>query len=78
MPVFCCMFCLYEFLFRNSVVGGQLLRDSKHDVKDPGVLFNNSVTTVRFSRQKVLEMRMTFLWMYADTFCLPGEMLLIL
>ena len=40
------------FCFRNSFVGGQVVRDSEQNIEDASVLFNNNITTVRFSRAK--------------------------
>ena len=38
--------------FRNSFVRGQIVQDSEQNVEDTSVLFNNNITTVRFSRPK--------------------------
>ena len=38
--------------YRNSVISGQLLRDSEQNVDNASVSFNNNITTVRFSRAR--------------------------
>ena len=38
--------------YRNAIGSGKPHRDSEQNVENPSVLFDNGVTTVRFSRQK--------------------------
>lgn len=37
---------------RNAIASGKPIRDSEQNVENASVLFDNGVTTVRFSRQK--------------------------